>query len=358
MLSKFIRYILPLIAVAGLLFAVAYVTGAGRAEPDATSSPQAVRPPHAPFENTLAGAGLVEAQSENISIGSATPGIVTEVPVVVGQKMKAGDLLFRMDDRQLQGELRTKQSMLDIAEAELVRLENEPRPEQVVVDEAQLAEAAAVEIEAKQQLERTKRLVASNAVTQADLDAAQRTAAVATAQLARTRAELDLLKAGAWEYDKAVAAQKAEQARAEVDRIKIELSRLEVRAPRDGEVLQVNVRPGEYAGTPPGAALLMLGSTNLLHVRVDIDEQDIGRYREGIPGVAMPRGFPEQKYKLRFVRIEPFVVPKRSLTGDNTERVDTRVLQVIYEIVRNEPRLFVGQQLDVFFQLGEQQGPR
>ena len=351
MISKFIRYILPIIALAGLLFSVAYVTRANRAEPEAGKPTQASQPPSTPFADTLAGAGVVEPQSENISIGSATPGIVVDVPVVVGQHIKQGDLLFRMDDRQLQGDLRTKQAMLAIAEAELVRLENQPRPEQVAVDEARLEEAAAVEVEAKQQLDRTMRLVASNAVTQADLDAARRTAAVASAQMTRVRAELDLLKAGAWQYDKLVSQQKAEQARAEVERIKTELSRLEVRAPRDGEVLQVKVRPGEFAGAPPGATLLMLGSTKLLHVRVDVDEQDIGSYRAGITGVAMPRGFPDLKYDLAFVRIEPFVVPKRSLTGDNTERVDTRVLQVIYEVAKNDPPLYVGQQLDVFFKL-------
>ena len=51
---------------------------------------------------------------------------------------------------------------------------------------------------------------------------------------------------------------------------------------------------------------------------------------------------------LRFVRFEPFVVPKRSLTGDSTERVDTRVLQVIYRVERDDLPLFVGQQVDVF----------
>jgi HlyD family secretion protein len=51
---------------------------------------------------------------------------------------------------------------------------------------------------------------------------------------------------------------------------------------------------------------------------------------------------------LKFVRIEPYVIPKKSLTGDNTERVDTRVLQVIYAVDGGNKRLFVGQQVDVF----------
>ena len=45
---------------------------------------------------------------------------------------------------------------------------------------------------------------------------------------------------------------------------------------------------------------------------------------------------------------EPFVVPKKSLTGDSTERVDTRVLQVIYRVEDDALPLFVGQQMDVF----------
>ena len=84
-----------------------------------------------------------------------------------------------------------------------------------------------------------------------------------------------------------------------------------------------------------------------LHVRVDIDENDIGRFREGVKGVATPRGDPGKGYPLSFVRVEPYVIPKRSLTGGNTERVDTRVLQVIYAIDDPAARPYVGQQLDV-----------
>jgi multidrug resistance efflux pump len=113
-------------------------------------------------------------------------------------------------------------------------------------------------------------------------------------------------------------------------------------------VLQINVRPGEFVGAPPGQALVVLGNVGRLHVRVDIDEHDIPRFRPGAPARAMLRGNPRQEYPLTFVRVEPYVVPKRSLTGDNTERVDTRVLQVIYALEPEERTVYVGQQLDVF----------
>ena len=84
-------------------------------------------------------------------------------------------------------------------------------------------------------------------------------------------------------------------------------------------------------------------------MRVDVDEFDIPRFRPGAPAVAVPRGNLQQRYPLEFVRVEPFVMPKKSLTGDTTERVDTRVLQVIYALdPTGLPPLFVGQQVEVY----------
>jgi hypothetical protein len=115
------------------------------------------------------------------------------------------------------------------------------------------------------------------------------------------------------------------------------------------EVLQVNVRLGEFVGAPPAtAALVVLGNVNLLHVRVDIDEYDIHRFRADAAARASLKGQPRTCFPLRFVRVEPYVVPKKSLTGDNTERVDTRVLPVVYSIDVGDRQLYVGQQLDVF----------
>jgi hypothetical protein len=121
----------------------------------------------------------------------------------------------------------------------------------------------------------------------------------------------------------------------------------------DGVVLQVNVRPGEFVGANPGQALVMLGAvTDRVNVRVDIDEHDIPRFKPGAPAVASLRGAPDKKYPLTFVRVEPYVIPKKSLTGDNTERVDTRVLQVLYSLKRADRPIYVGQQLDVFIDVG------
>jgi len=62
------------------------------------------------------------------------------------------------------------------------------------------------------------------------------------------------------------------------------------------------------------------------------------------------RGNSDLKTPVTFERFEPFVLPKKSLTGDSTERVDTRVLQVIYRVENQSLQLFVGQQMDVFIE--------
>jgi hypothetical protein len=56
------------------------------------------------------------------------------------------------------------------------------------------------------------------------------------------------------------------------------------------------------------------------------------------------------------VRFEPYVVPKRSLTGDSTERVDTRVLQIIYALDPAALPVFVGQLMDVFIEAAPSAG--
>jgi hypothetical protein len=112
----------------------------------------------------------------------------------------------------------------------------------------------------------------------------------------------------------------------------------------------VSVRAGESVGTQPGQALIVLGNIRPLHVRAEIDEEDISRFRPGLAARASLRGDSRFGFPLRFVRVEPLVVPKKSLTGDNTERVDTRVLQVIYEVNASDRRIYVGQQLDVFIE--------
>ena len=171
----------------------------------------------------------------------------------------------------------------------------------------------------------------------------------AEARLREAKANLDLLKAGAWAPEIAVAEAEVKNAEAQVLAVETELDRLIVKAPVDGRVLQVKIRVGEFAQAGPlSTPLMVVGSVDTLYVRVDVDEHDAWRISDGAPAEAFVRGNSSIKTGLSFVRFEPYVVPKRSLTGDSTERVDTRVLQVIYSLDPKTIPIYVGQQVDVF----------
>jgi multidrug efflux pump subunit AcrA (membrane-fusion protein) len=138
-------------------------------------------------------------------------------------------------------------------------------------------------------------------------------------------------------------------AEADVHTVEVELERSRVVAPIDGTILRVDIRAGEYAsaGGGGGNSLIVIGNVAPLHARVDVDESETWRFAPDAAATASVRGNARQRSRLRYVRTEPLVRPKQMLTGSASERVDTRVLQVIYEIL--EPTgFYVGQQLDVF----------
>ena len=347
MFRKYSKYLLPLAAILFFTFAVVHVAHTQQTKPPAAPP---VEPARSPFGTNVSGAGIVEAETENISIGSPLPGVVLEVYVPcnkVGQIVKQGDPLFLVDNRALLAQLKYQEANLAAAEANLTKLEMQPRPEEVPPTEAAVKAAEAAAAMQKDIAERNDTLHQRSAVSSQDFIQSQLSAKQAAAALVQAQANLALQKAGAWEPDKAIARANVALVKAQIEQTKTDLDRALVRAPVDGKVLQVNVRPGEYVGAPPSQALIVLGSIAQFHVRVDIDEHDIPRFRTNLQAQASLRGDPSQKFPLRFVYVEPYVVPKKSLTGDNTERVDTRVLQVIYAIDNGQTPLYVGMQMDV-----------
>lgn len=336
---------LPLLSLAAVLFALRHVVIADEEPP---KQPPPVEPARSPYLSPLAGAGVIEPMTENIAVGSHLPGVVAEVFADVNSEVAAGAKLFRLDDRQLRAELEVRQAMLDAAKAMLEKLRSQPRPEELPITEAKVEEARALVADAKAQYDRAEQGNRTGAVAEDEFVRRKFTVATANALLAKAEAELKLLRKGAWKPDLLVAEAQVKQAAAQVKQTETELSRLEVTAPVAGRVLQKNVRPGEYVGIPPGQPLMVVGDVRTLHVRMDVDENDISRFKTDLPGKAITRGANKREVNLKFVRVEPYVVPKKTLTGSGTERVDTRVLHVIYAIETRDPNLYVGQQVDVY----------
>ena len=338
----------PVIAAIALVFAVGAVIAM---KPVRHAEPPPFAPPTARFESSVGAVGLVEANTENIDLSCAVAGMVTEVYAKAGDQVQQGQKLFSLDDRDLEADLGVKRTALQAARARLAKLEEEPRAEDVPPAEARVGEAQANLADAEVQVRLIESVTDKRAVRDEDVQRRRLAYKAAQARLAESQAQLALLKAGAWAPDIAVAKSEAAQAEAQLKQVETNIERLTTRAPITGVILQNKVRLGQYAQCGPlSEPLMILGSISPLHVRVDVDEEDAGRVCGGAPAVASPRGNGSLRVPLEFVRFEPYVVPKKSLTGDSTERVDTRVLQVIYRVKEQNAPLHVGQQMDVYIE--------
>ena len=358
---------LPLVALLGIVVGVGAVYSTAKKDKESPVSVPLLDPPQKPAQITQAiyGLGLVEAQRENIPIGTAVPGVALEVFVdgrpgydpphkKVGDRVRKGEPMFRIDDRDLKAELKARESSLRAAVAQLHRLEQMPRAEDLPPAIAAVDEARARLLDSEAAYNRDLNLFQKKMLAASDFDKDRYTRLAAKASLAKAEADLAKLRAGAWKEDIEVQRAAVEQAQSQIDSLKILLERLIVRAPVDGEILQVNVRPGQIATLTWKEPMIVLGEVNRLHVRVDIDENDLYRFREGMSAWANVKGRKEPRYPLEYVRIEPYVIPKKSLTGDNSERVDTRALQVLYVLPDPLPaKVYVGQQMEVFLALGD-----
>jgi len=272
-------------------------------------------PPRSPYARTVASTGLIEASRENVKVAAPREGLVTRVLVKVGDAVKAGDPLFQLDDREVRARIR-------LLEAQVASLRA-----QSGVDEAQIADLA-------DQVRRFAQLGRDRVATEDEVKRREFSLATARARAAATAAAI------------AVAEEAVRQAGTD-------LELLTVRSPRDGRLLQVNLREGEFAALKSAEPLMLLGDVDRFQVRAEVDEQDAVLMRPDQPAVASLKGHSDLRVPLQFVRIEPYVVPKRSLTGDSLERVDTRVLQVVYAFDRPGFPVYVGQQVDVFIQRPE-----
>lgn len=301
--------------------------------------------------NTISGLGEVQMAGEPIAIATPISGIVSHVYVTPGQSVSIGEPLFTLDDRALRAELHSRTATLAIANAKLLKLKAGTRPEDLPPARARVAAATAAFKRNEDAWNRAKLLIDQRALSEEEHIARKYACDQSNAELEQATADLAKLEAGTWCHDIEIAEHEVASAKSSVEQVQVDLSRLVVRAPVDGLVLHVDVRPGEFAESMrTERPLVQLGAHGPLRVRVQIDEEDASRVTANARAEGFVRGRDRASVELRFVRIDPRIVPKQSLTGGTAERVDTRVLFVVYEVVGETSRIYAGQKIDVFME--------
>jgi HlyD family secretion protein len=320
-----------------------------------------------PYAAGIYANGIVQSDQTNgtnIALYPEVAGSVIQIPVSEGQRVKRGDVLLVLDATVQQATVEQLLAQAQAAEAALAELRAEPRPESLAVVTAQVDVAQATLKMNSDNLIKLQGIAKSDPglISRDQLDNATNAVAVATAGLSVARRQYELAKAGAWKYDvqsqtqQSLALDKAYQSAA------AQLAKYTLRAPVDGTVLSIQTAVGSYVSVQGtydsisaanGPLILMGGgAADELSVRCYIDEILIQRLAltQSTPARMFIRGT-QISIPLQYVRIEPYVSPKIQLSSGRTERVDLRVLPVIFRMKRPPGvQLYPGQMVDVYIE--------
>lgn len=295
---------------------------------------------------TVAGNGVVEPAQPETRVGAPLPGRVTRVAVTEGTTVAVGTVLVEFDQAVEQAALAAAAAEVDAATAQLARTVRGSRGEDV---KAALADADSARARAELSrgvAERLAQAGASGAATGDEVERARRQAEIDAATARASEARRTAVVAGSRREDVQVA--RAQLAAAEARRLQAQaaLDRLTVRAPIDGEVLQVKYRAGEYY-QPGGDPLLVLGDTRTLRVRMDVDERDVAKVAVGDAATLRVSALPGQTFTGTVVELGRRMGRKNVRTDDPAERNDTKILEVVITV--DAPAgLVVGQRVVCF----------
>jgi RND family efflux transporter MFP subunit len=301
------RNITIFLALAGILSAVLLVKRLRHVDPP---PPPLAEPARAPFAESIGARGIIESVNENVRIAPTVAGAITRVLVQVGDRVKEGDVLIEQDGRDAAAQVRIQETQIETLRA-------------------QIREAEVALADKRDQWGRMEKLTETRVSSVDERQRVKFAEEAASSALDRVRTQLAA-------------------AQAQLERAKVQLDLLTIRAPRAGTILQVNVRAGEYAMFGSADPLILLGQLDQFQLRADVDEDNASRVQPGCKAIAYIKGRTDHPIPLTFVRIEPYILPKRSLTGESSERVDTRVLQIIFRFDAPATPVYVGQQMDVF----------
>ncbi len=327
--------------------------------------PPAFYPAQNPYAKGIFANGIIESyqsNGENINIFPEVTGTVTQILAKEGQTVKKGTPLLLIDDSVQRATVNQQKAQAEAALVTLRELKAQPSAEVLRVSKAQVEYAAAQLKTAQSTLNklRTSYRLDPKSVSKEQLDTQENTVKANSANLDVARRQYELTKAGAWSYDIQNQQHLYEALTQTYESGQALLAKYTIPAPVDGVVLAVRTAEGSYVG-PQGSygtytqgynPIIVMGYPQepYLEVRCYIDEILISRLPPAshLQGQMQIRGT-DRRIPLEFDRIQPYVSPKIQLSDQRTERVDVRVLPVLFRFMPpKDMQIYPGQLVDVY----------
>ncbi|MBL6750072.1 MAG: efflux RND transporter periplasmic adaptor subunit [Nevskia sp.] len=337
------------------------------------AQPPVFSPAANPYGKGIYAEGIVESyqpHGENINIYPEVAGTVTRILAQEGQQVAQGAPLLAIEDSVQRALVEQQRAQSEAALALLQQLKAQPRPENLAVAQAQMDLAAASLKTAQDSYDKQQRAygLEPKSVSRDALDTARNSAEAARRNLQVAQRQYELTRAGAWSYDIRNQEKQYQALLGAYNSSKALLDKYTVVAPADGVVLSVATAVGSYVSPAQGSynsytqgsgpAIVMGHPQGEQQVRCYIDEILVHRLpRDGAIKAQMFVRGTGISVPLQFVRIQPYVSPKIELSDQRTERVDVRVLPVIFKFAApGQVDLYPGQLVDVF--IGEPDGKK
>jgi len=256
-------------------------------------------------DTILQAAGYIVAH-HTISVNSKVTGRIAWIGVEKGDKVKAGQVLVKLEDQEFRAQVEQARGAVGMAKARLDQLEHGSRPEEIEQASANLDEARANLGNAKSTLERAKPLVAQGVFSRQQLDDAQAKydAALQHEQALEKTYRLSKIGPRHEEIDNARAA--LEQARGQLAYAESQLEATQIRAPVTGTILERTAEKGELVtaqfasgadtGGPRGSVVTLADLTDL-QVELDISQNDFAKLGPSQKAVLSTDAYPDREYK-------------------------------------------------------------
>jgi len=249
--------------------------------------------------------------AHKIELASKVVGKVSSINVEKGDKVKAGQVLVRLEDDEYRARMLESQGQLETLKARLAQAEHGSRPEEVAKAKADVEQAIADRENARVTLDRARGLVQDKVMAKQTLDDAQARYEGAAAKVASLERASDLVRLGPRQEEIDALRAQVSQAQGTLNYAQVQLDNTVIRAPIDGTILERNVEKGEFVTTgfvgDKGAKGYVVSIADLhdLEVELDINQNDFAKLGTTQPGIVTTDAYPDRKYQGVIHEISP-----------------------------------------------------
>jgi HlyD family secretion protein len=248
-----------------------------------------------------------------VDLGFRVGGRIASIAFEEGDAVHRGDQVAALDPVPYENEVALAMAAQDRAAAELSRLENGTRPQEIRQAHAQVTEAQASLVALEKDYQRSSVLVKDNAISKQAYDDIRARRDAARARLTSARETLALAQEGFREEDIAAGRSQFAEAQARLEQARIRLADTVVQAPADGVLLTRVTEPGAIAAAGQTVATLSLNDP--VWVRAYVPEPDLGKIWPGMPAEILTDSRPDRPYKGQV----GFISPEAEFTPKNVE---------------------------------------